>query len=105
MATLRLPLFPANFDHQYNIVLDGVTLTIEFHYNARADRWNINMFDVEGVPIRHGIRLVIGFDLLRRIALATKPLGELSMVDTTGQDIEPTAATLDVETQLRYEEA
>ena len=40
MATLNLPTFPANPDHKYNIVLDGVTVILEFHYNARADRWS-----------------------------------------------------------------
>lgn len=105
MATLRLPTFRANLDHQYNITLDGETFTLEFHFNARANRWNMSIFDAENNAVRHGIRLVIGFDLLRLVALATKPQGTLTMVDTTGADIEPDSATFGVETQLRYTEA
>ena len=105
MATLKLPTFRANLDHLYNIVLDNDTFTIEWHYNARADRWTIHVFDAAGIPVRHGVRLVILSDLLRRVALATKPSGQLDVVDTTGQDTEPNSVTLGDESQLRYEEA
>ena len=105
MATQRLPTFASRHDHRYNIVLDGQTYVIEWHYNARADRWTTHWLDVENVPIRHGVRLVNYTDLLRRVALATKPPGSVDVVDTTDSGSEPTAATLGVETQLRYVEA
>lgn len=105
MATLALPTFPANFDHKYNITIDGVLVTMEFHYNRRADRWSVHLFDVNDAPIRHGVRLAEGFDLLRRVALATKPPGTITIVDTTGNDTEPNSATLGVEAKLRYVEA
>ena len=104
MATLRLPTFKDNRDHRYNIVLDGVTITLEFHFNARANRWNVHFFDVENVAIRHGVRLVTGIDLLQRVALATKPPGSFTCVDTTGVDTEPDGDTLGEEVQFRYEE-
>lgn len=102
MTTQLLPIFRTNRNHRYDIVLDGVTTIIEFHFNARADRWSIHLFDIEDTPIRHGIRLAEGFDLMRRIVLATKPPGELRIVDPTGNDTEPDGLTLGVETQLRY---
>jgi len=105
MATRRLPTFAANLDHKYNLVLDGETFTLEWHYNARADRWTVHLFDAAGNAVRHGVRLVNYTDLLRRVALATKPPGSLDMVDTTGAETEPTAATLGSQTQLRYVEA
>lgn len=105
MATFKLPIFVDNLDHKYNIVLDGETFTVEFHYNARADRWTIHVFDVEDVAVRHGVRLVEGIDLLQRVALATKPQGTLKIVDTTGLDTEPNSVTLGAQSQLRYIEA
>ena len=105
MATRRLPTFRTNLDHRYNVILDGDTFIIEFHYNRRADRWTIHVFDVTETPVRHGVRLVVLTDLLRRVALATKPAGSLDVVDTTGVDTEPDGDTLGVETQLRYVEA
>lgn len=104
MATLRLPVFRTNRDHKYNIVFDGVTVTLEFHYNARADRWALHMFDIANAAIRHGIRLAEGFNLMRRIALDTKPPGELRIVDTTGQGTEADGDTFGVDVQLRYVE-
>ncbi len=106
MATLRLPTFRENLDHKYNLILDAETFTIEYHYNARADRWIVHVFDVEDVAVRHGVRLVVGgIDLLRRVALATKPQGEITIVDTTGNDTEPDLTTLGEEPQVRYTEA
>lgn len=105
MGLRRLPTFASNRDHRYNVVLDGETFIFEFHYNARADRWTVHVFDVTETPVRHGVRLVLMDDLLRRVALETKPAGSLNVVDTTGADIEPDGETLGVETQVRYAEA
>lgn len=105
MATRRLRTFRENYDHKYDVVLDGETFIIEWKYNARADRWTTNWYDVTNTPIRHGVRLVLMDDLLRRVALETKPAGSLNVVDTTGSDIEPDANTLGAETQVRYVEA
>ncbi len=102
MTTFRLPTFAADRDHKYNIQLDGETFTLEFHLNARADRWNMTVLDVENVPVRNGVRLVTGIDLLQRVALETKPTGELTVVDSTGNETEPTETTLGEECQLRY---
>lgn len=104
MATLNLPTFKANLDHKYNIVLDGETFTLEFHYNARADRWSVHVFDVDDVAVMHGVRLVVLADLLGRVALATKPQGNLRIVDPSGADTEPNLTTLGVESLLRYVE-
>ena len=65
----------------------------------------LDVFDITNTAIRHGVRLATGFDLLQRVALATKPPGTLTVVDTTGADTEPSASTLGVEAQLRYVEA
>lgn len=105
MATLKLPTFRENLDHRYNIVLDGETFTLEFHYNRRAARWTAHLFDVESQAIRHGVRLVLIDDLLKRVALDTKPPGTFPVVDTSDADTEPDADSLGVETQLRYVEA
>lgn len=105
MTTLKLPTFRENLDHKYNIVLDGGTVILEFHYNRRAARWSVHFFDVETAAIRHGVRLVVGLeDLLGRVALATKPPGNFRVVDTTDADTEPDGDTLGVESQFRYVE-
>lgn len=105
MATVQLPTFRALPDHKYNIVLDSETFILEFHLNKRTNRWSLHIFDVENVPVKHGIRLVEGIDLIRRSAAANRPPGELRVVDLTGQYIEPTQETLGVDVSLRYVEA
>lgn len=105
MATLKLPTFRGDLDHKYNIVLDSFTYTVEFHFNARADRWTIHLFDAAGNAVRHGVRLAILDDILSRVALASKPPGPMPVVNTTGSDVEPDSANLGDEAQLRYVEA
>lgn len=105
MATLKLPTFRENLDHRYNVVLDGETFIIEWHYNRRSGRWTTHWFDVTETPVRHGVKLVVIEDLLRRVALGTKPVGSVNVVDTTGADTEPDGSTLGVENQVRYAEA
>jgi len=105
MATLNLPVFASNLDHRYSIVLDGETFILEYHYNARADRWTMHVLDVTSSPVRHGVRLVVLDDLLRRVALASKPAGQLAIVDPSGNDTEPSASTFGAEALLRYVEA
>lgn len=102
MTTYRLPTFTADPDHKYDIQLDGETFNLAFHYNARADRWGVSLFDVEENPVKHGARLVTGIDLLQRVASEAKPLGQLTVVDTTENELEPTNETLGQQCQLRY---
>lgn len=104
MAVRQLPLFPSNLDHVYNVQLDGLTTKIEWHYNARADRWSIHLYEIDDTPIRHGIRLVTGIDLLQRISTDNALPGSLEVVDTTGNDTESDADTLGEECQVRYTE-
>jgi len=104
MATRELPVFPDNLDHRYSVVLDGETFILEWHYNARANRWNLHLADVNGNSIRYGMRLVVGTDLLQRIALASCPPGTLTVVDSTGADTEPDSDTLGNECKVRYVE-
>lgn len=98
-------MFAGDLDYKYNIQLDGVTTILEFHYNARADRWSMHVLDIENNAIRHGVRLVVGLDdLLSRVALDTKPPGNLKVVDSSGNDYEPTLETLGVQAKLKYVE-
>lgn len=105
MATRRLRTFRTNPDHRYDVVLGGQTYIIEWRYNARADRWTTNWYDVTNTPIRHGVRLVVLNDILRRVALATKPTGSVDVLDTTGVGTEPDADTLGEQVQVRHVEA
>jgi hypothetical protein len=102
MTTYNLPTFIADPDHKYDIQLDGETFNLIFHYNARADRWNVDVLDVEDSAIKHGVRLVTGIDLLQRVASEDKPAGELTVVDTTSNELEPINETLGEQCQLRY---
>ncbi|KPK36969.1 MAG: hypothetical protein AMJ69_12790 [Gammaproteobacteria bacterium SG8_47] len=104
MATRELPVFQDNLDHRYSVVLDGETYILDWHYNARAHRWNLHLADVNGNSIRYGMRLVVGTDLLQRIALASCPPGTLTVVDSTGADTEPDSDTLGNECKVRYVE-
>lgn len=70
--------------------LDGVEFELTFRWSQRAGHWTLDVADAEGVPIRHGLALLVGVPLLRGVIDSRRPAGELIVVDTTGaSDADP----------------
>ncbi len=78
--------------YQFSIELEGVVFFFSFQFNTRDNSWFFDLSDIDGDPIRQGVKCVTNFPLLRLDASADRPEGELFVVDTTGQD---RRATLD----------
>lgn len=85
MATLRLPTRTDLVYYDMTVDLDGVTYLMTFRFNARDGFWYMDIADIEGAPIRTGIRIVLGADFLRLVRDIRKPPGLMAAVDTTGQ--------------------
>lgn len=61
---IKLPLYEDPL-YTYQTTLDGVEYRLKLDYSQRADRWYLSVFDAEGDPIRQGIKLSIGVNLVR----------------------------------------
>lgn len=90
MASFELPVVSdgETKEYRFQVDLDGTTFDALFLYNSRSGFWYMSILDPEGNPIRSGIKIVLGFPLLFRIATDGRPLGEMMAVDNENSGIE-----------------
>jgi hypothetical protein len=75
------------FDAQ--ATLDGVTYTLSFRWNVRAQAWYLDIWDELGTTLYEaGVRLVANYPLCAYFS-GRQPAGNLVAVDTSGQGIDP----------------
>ena len=70
----------------FKVRLDDVLFQLAFQHNNREDRWYLDLRTADGVPIRSGIKLVSNFPLLRLVAQASRPPGELVVINTVSDN-------------------
>jgi hypothetical protein len=103
MATAIIPVRSDLPHHRLHSELDGVTYTLDLDWNQTDGHWYMTVGDKDGQPLAAGVRVVVGWPLASR-ALAG-PAGVLIAVDTSGQELDPSAAELGGRVQLLYVEA
>lgn len=83
MAITIIPLeeAPDKANIIFLVSLDGTTYQATLRYNDREDNWYMMLSDLDGNVIRATIKVVINVPLLRQIASADAPLGELIAID------------------------
>jgi hypothetical protein len=104
MATRKIPLrsYP---DYVLQTDLDGQTYTLRVRWNQRAEWWSLDLATVDGTPIVSGRKLVTCWPLLRRVVHASRPPGELYLLDLQQRGEEPTYDELGARFALFYVEA
>lgn len=53
--------------------LEGSLFNLEFDYNQRGACWYLSIADADGVDIYNGVKLVVGFPLLRKCKDPRRP--------------------------------
>jgi hypothetical protein len=76
-----------HFDVQ--AVLDDVTFTLEFRWNTREGFWYMSILTDGGDPIITSIKCVVDWPLGRRTPDPRRPRGVLSLIDTSGGQVDP----------------
>lgn len=84
------------------ITLQGVTYTLEFQYNARAQRWFMDILDVSEQPLLLGIPLEIDRDLNGQYGAYVFPQGLFFCRDNSGQGQAPTLNSFSVDHVLLF---
>jgi len=84
--------------------LDGVDYLLDFQFNSRESLWYVDISDLEGNPIRTGIKVVSNFPIMRLCKAAVRPAGELMFLDTTDEPIDPGLEDLGIRAICAYEE-
>jgi len=91
-----------------DVQLDGAVYTLAAVWNTRMDAWTLDIESSDGAVLARGIRLVLGWPLLRGIDYDDRlPPGEFMVVDPTGRAIEDPKrdSFTDGGYQLLYQEA
>jgi len=103
--TIYIPTPPAE-DGKWMVrvdFLEGAFYRLLFKYNVRDSSWYFDIANDAGVAQVRGRRVVLGTDILAAWKTYKEvPQGVLSIVDTTGLNVEPTKDTLGDAVKLEY---
>ncbi len=69
-------------DYTQRTILDGREYQLRFLWNQRNCAWTLTIMDQDGVVLAAGVRIVVGWPLIRRFADSRLPPGELIAVDS-----------------------
>ena len=83
---LLIPTDTSLATYTFSVELEEIVFNFRMQFNERDQSWFFDLLTEDGDPIREGIKVVTGFPLLRLIATAGRPPGELFALDTTGAD-------------------
>jgi len=104
MTTTIIPTEEAAQDGIFfeSVSLDGVDYQLYFKYNSREGFWYFDLNDVEGNPIRTGIKVVVNYPLTFLCACPEKPAGELSCINTEDEPQDPGLNDLGLNALMAY---
>lgn len=102
MAILQLPVRNDLPSYDFQIVLDGVFVTLGFTFNSRANYWLMDIYDANDNAIVVGIKLVSSWLLTNRFKMDGLPQGDFFIIDTTGNNEDPTQEDFGTTKLLMY---
>ena len=73
----RIPNTPDVPYYDFEVELDGVEFKLEFRFNNRDLSWYLTVYDIEGEPLRAGLRIVNDWIITRLWKDESSPLGEI----------------------------
>lgn len=103
MAVLEIPTRTDLSVYDFTVELDSVVFTIIMIYNVRAGHWFFSVLDLDGVPLREGIKLVSNWELTSTWVQQGRPDGALLAANPENDD-DPDLDTLGTTSVLVYNE-
>lgn len=98
-----LPTPTDGYPHQTSQVQLGDTVfVVVWRWNARDGAWYFGLMDVDGVPIVHGVRVVLSVDLLEGVSDSRRPPGRIVVVDSAKRGKEPGLVDLGTHIKVVY---
>jgi len=86
MALLAIPTRTDLSVYDFTIELDAVVYTISMVYNTRAGRWFFSMLDLDGNPLREGIKMVSNWELTLTWVQQGRPDGGMYVINPENDD-------------------
>ena len=85
---ITIPIVETPFFRE-TVTLSGTEYVLDFQYNQREDRWYLSLYDVDGLPIYVGRKIVPSVPLFRKCADPRAPIGALIAQTLTADDTAP----------------
>lgn len=106
MAYSEIRITPVSIGQPFWIdpTLTGVVFHIEFVWNTRGQYWTLHFSDAGRNPILQGVRGVVDYPLLIRSSDENRPIGQLYLVDTSQQGLDPGPYDLGDRVRLMYDD-
>ncbi len=105
MALLEIPVRSDIPAYTFSIELEGVVYVMIFTFNARYDRWFMDIKTNEEVDLLLGVPLIASIPLTDRFKDDRLPPGTFVVVDLTGENRDPTRFELGEDMKLVYQES
>lgn len=104
MQYFEIPLRSDILCYFQKATLDEVVYTLSFRFNARMDKWIMDISSSAGVPLLAGLPLAQGMPLTYRFVGRTEnfPPGQFWIIDETEQGRDPGRDTLGRDIKLIY---
>lgn len=80
-----IPFNSNNPHYTFQCTLDSKVYNFDVRWNTDAAFWTFDIRTIANSPILLGIKIVLGYPLIRRFFLPALPGGEIMALDTTGQ--------------------
>lgn len=103
MAIQEIPTRTDISLYSFTVDLDEVVFTISLTYNVRAERWFFSLLDIDGNPLRQGLKMVANWALTLPWTQQGRPGGELYATNPQNDD-DPTRDTLGTTAVFVYDE-
>lgn len=103
MAIREIPTRTDLQVYRFTIELDQVIFALLMWYNERSGHWFFNLSDIDGVPLREGIKMVCNWPLTQSWIQQGRPDGEFICANPEN-DNDPDDDTLGTSAVFVYDE-
>lgn len=91
--------------YSYQITLESVVYTLTFRFNARMNRWLMDIADQTENPICMGLPMLVNFPLIERFQNDSLPPGSFLVLDESGNNQNPDRDSWSNNVKLFYQTA
>jgi hypothetical protein len=87
------------------VELEGREYVLHLDWSERDESWYLSIYDQDEVPLALGLRLLVGHPLLKGQTNPKLPPGFMTVVDSTGLDVDPGLTDIGTRAFLVYEDS
>ena len=94
MSVEEIPLFNQSTSYRYTMAISGINYLVDMTYMARQDALYMSIYEVDGTPLRTGMRVVINWPINARDTLdpdgvfvaISRRLGDITRADMLAEN-------------------